>query len=202
MSDDKALTLAQQINDLYQKVVKTSVGALDHALDAGDLLIRAKETVKADKKSGKWTVWLKENCTKLPHSTANLYMHLAANREVIENSQRVSNSDAGAGKFSIRSALKLIPKTPKQIEKAEAAKANRAQKKADKEAASKSEQIERLLPGLAPDEVFIAVRRVWDKEQVEELVNKLGEYLSIVKKPKAEDPPAIPSAFDRRPPAI
>ena len=214
MSDDKALTLAQQINDLYQKVVKTSVGALEHALDAGELLIRAKQTVKADKKGGKWMDWLKENCPKLPQSTANLYMHLAKNREVIENSQRVSNSEAGEGKFSIRSAAKLIPQTPKQIARAEQAKATREANKAEKaeqekaEAAKHFKSAEDLLQNLDVDELFPAMKNKWTEEQIGKLVVRAEDYLEFLAQHRAaqtqadsnaEEPLAIQPQPLRRP---
>jgi hypothetical protein len=124
MSDDKALTFAAQINELHQEIIKGfHKGTLEYAIKAGDLLILAKENVKAKKE--KWTEWREQNCPDIPQTTASMYMRLAENKAIYKNQQRVATNLAAGGDLSLRAALKLIPRTPDQVASAEKAKAAR-----------------------------------------------------------------------------
>src|SRR5262249_33316454 len=64
--------------------VKTALNeSVAHAMDAGDLLIEAKDQVK----HGEWLPWLKDHCT-ISKRTAQLYMKMAENRAMIEKEQK------------------------------------------------------------------------------------------------------------------
>jgi len=212
MSDkpDKALTFAEQINAAHQEHVKFAKGTLDHGIKAGELLILAKETVDAENggKRGKWEDWLNDHCPDIPETTARIYMRLAKGKDYIRKQQRVVASLAAKGKLSIRAALKLIPKTQKELDRAVKAKATREEKKADKEAAAGTKSasrssiaIEDLLPDLAPDELFTAVTATWEDDQVAKLALLLAEHMRSLKQAgdaAVSPPPKPPVQPERR----
>jgi hypothetical protein len=83
--------LATRIRELQQRI---DSNALENALDAGDLLLKAQTLVP----NGGWVRWLK-SCS-ISVSTAALYMQLAHHRAEIE----------ATGVQSIRNARKFITK--------------------------------------------------------------------------------------------
>jgi vacuolar-type H+-ATPase subunit I/STV1 len=210
MSENNPLTLAPQISALHQEILKSDKGKLEFAFQAGELLIQAKAAVKADKKGG-WLEYLEQKC-HIPQTTASLYRRLAENKdaikEVIENQQRVADNLKGEGELSIRGALKLIPKTPKQIERANAAKATReankaaAAEQAKAEAAKYFKSAEDMLQNVDVDELFGALRTKWDEERLGKLAGMLEDWLKFLTKERtaqaAEDPPAPPPEFAGR----
>jgi Protein of unknown function (DUF3102) len=215
MSDDKALTLAAQAIAAHQEYIKSSKGSLEHAIKAGEFLILAKETVKADK-SGRWLDWLDKHVPDIHERTARVYMELAENKAAIKNRQRAADNLASEGKLTIRSALNLVPrqKTPEQIERAAKAAATRAATKAEEERAQAEAEkakhfrsAEAILEVIDVDELVSAVKHVrhkWDEERIGKLVGLLEEYLKSLAKDqtdqadsKAEDPLAIPPQFAR-----
>jgi len=91
--------LAEQIRTEHQAVVVAAARGLDHALAAGTLLIKVRDSNKL--KHGKWEFWVKQNC-EIAIETVRLYIRLAEHRETVEaNRQRVTG-------LSIRAAAKLI----------------------------------------------------------------------------------------------
>lgn len=83
--------------------------ALTYAVNAGDLLKQAKETVG----HGDWSEWRKQHLRDIPQTTASLYMRLAENKAKFREKE-ISNGVANLGaegKLSIRSAAKLLPKS-------------------------------------------------------------------------------------------
>jgi hypothetical protein len=178
MSDqpDKALTFVPQILEAHQAFITSQKGTLEHAFKAGDLLNRAKETVIADNggKRGKWEEWRDQYCGAIPQTTANMYMRLAENLDVIRKQQRVvanSPDKVGAeGKLSIRAALKLIPKNPKRVKAPKSA--------VEPPATRKSSTLEDVLLDKAADEVFAAIRDNWDDDKLGALTTLLKEYLN------------------------
>jgi Protein of unknown function (DUF3102) len=88
--------LAKAVREHLQASANAAQNFLEHTLDAGDALIRAKEQVK----HGEWLPWLK-SCD-LSADTAERYMKLARHRAEL-NSARVRN-------FSLSAALKLVAK--------------------------------------------------------------------------------------------
>src|SRR5262249_32853312 len=103
--------LARAVRDHLQASVTAAQNFLEHALAAGDVLIRAKEQVK----HGDWLPWLK-SCD-LSADTAERYMKLARHRAEL-NSARVRN-------LSLSAALKLVAKK-KPVERAKAKKSSPA----------------------------------------------------------------------------
>jgi len=91
--------LAPMINEAYDAAKASMTTFLQHAMTCGDHLHKAKE--KAGKNG--WLKWLEEN-TKVPQTTASLYMRLATNRSTISNA--LANDPA----LSITKALELLPK--------------------------------------------------------------------------------------------
>jgi hypothetical protein len=192
---DKALTFIPDILAAHQAHIDAQKGTLDHAFKAGDLLNRAKETVIAGNggKKGTWEDWRERNLRGICQTMASNYMRLAKHEPEITKQQRVATNLAGEGKWTIRAALKLIPKTQKELDRAAKAKATRAEKKAaaaTKSATRSSITIGDLLPNTAPDELFIAVRHVWEKDDLKKLVSLITEYLN---QPQPPAPPPTPN---------
>jgi hypothetical protein len=79
-------------------------------MNTGDM--EAKELLD----HGQWMPWLKEHCD-LPQRTANLYMRLAKNREVIE-----AHVDAPA--MTINAATRLLAPAKNEEEELEDLRAN------------------------------------------------------------------------------
>jgi hypothetical protein len=91
--------LAEQICAEHRAAVVAVAKGLDHAMAAGDLLIKVRKSEQL--KHGEWEFWVKQNCG-FAIETARLYIRLADNRAAIEaNRQRVIG-------LSVRAAAKLI----------------------------------------------------------------------------------------------
>jgi hypothetical protein len=71
--------LAARIRSYHEATVAALKASVQHAMNAGDLLIEAK----AQLKHGQWLPWLDENCA-MSQRTAQLYIKLAKHRDVIE----------------------------------------------------------------------------------------------------------------------
>jgi Protein of unknown function (DUF3102) len=97
-ADGYAVNLAARIRAELDGVQAAAKTGIEHALNAGDLLIQAQKRLK----HGEWTPWLKEH-VKISDRTARLYIQLAKNRQKIEASNRQRIAD-----FTIQGALELI----------------------------------------------------------------------------------------------
>jgi hypothetical protein len=102
--------LAAKIRNAHAAVGHAARDVLEHALNAGDALLKAKAAVP----HGRWLPWLKSECD-LSDRHAERYMLLAQNRVTLAaNSTRVSD-------LSLRSALCLLKK-PSKLEMSSSAK--------------------------------------------------------------------------------
>jgi hypothetical protein len=92
----------------HQHSIETAVDSiLTHAMDAGDILTKAKDELKATGgPRDRWGQFL-EDCG-LPVRTAEVYMQLAAGRAVID--AEMKEKPQRAAELSIRGALKLLSK--------------------------------------------------------------------------------------------
>jgi hypothetical protein len=72
-------SLAKQIQEKHYAASAAAAPYIEHGLDAGDLLIKAKGQVA----HGQFGEWVERNC-KMAQSTARFYMQLARNRTAIE----------------------------------------------------------------------------------------------------------------------
>ena len=89
--------LAQRINQEHEQCCDAFTAGLQHALNAGDLLIQAKALCE----HGEWGAWLAVHCS-MSERTAQSYMRVARNREAIEaKAQRVAD-------LSMREALLML----------------------------------------------------------------------------------------------
>ena len=93
--------LAERIDAEHRACLAAANAALDHALAAGELLVRAKER---HGKHGKWTVWLERNFDWSPR-TARAYMQLWRNRKVVEEVKRQGVANLGVGEALRRVAI-------------------------------------------------------------------------------------------------
>jgi hypothetical protein len=163
---DRALSYVPKIIAAYDKVINSTKGSLDYAIQAGELLNSAKEALP---KKGGWQRWLGHNLPNIPQTTASLYMRLAENKGVIDK-QRVASA-IDEGRLSIRAAAKLIPPSAA----ATAAAATRAATKAANKALAAEKQIEDLLQDLAVDEVYTALRNTKEVGYLLELAHMIIE---------------------------
>jgi hypothetical protein len=90
--------LAVRINAEHEAACAAIKSGAEHAMAAGDLLIKAKAELK---QHGAWLPWLKQNC-KMSERTAQLYMRMARNREAIEA------KSATVADLSLRGAMAVI----------------------------------------------------------------------------------------------
>lgn len=104
MSEDKANSFIPQIQAAHEKAIAAQQNgytqSLTAAIDAGDLLEKAKEAVG----TGGWTKWRTKNLPDIPQTTASLYMRLAKNKERFAE-RAISNAVVNLkneGKLSIR----------------------------------------------------------------------------------------------------
>jgi len=96
--------LAQRIHAEHRAVLAAVKLGAEHAMAAGDLLLKAKPRFG----HGQWVDWVECNC-KITKRSAQVYMQLARNRSTIEaKAQSSALSD-----LSTSAALKLIAAPPK-----------------------------------------------------------------------------------------
>ena len=94
--------LANEVRAAHTAVGHAARNVLEHALTAGEALLKAKATVP----HGRWLPWLKSECD-LSERMAQNYMAIAQGRDTIAKTQRVAD-------LSLRGALRLLkPPSPK-----------------------------------------------------------------------------------------
>src|SRR5438477_13195410 len=76
MSD---LDLAARINAAHQKVVRASASMVEHAIEAGNLLLQVKESLG----HGRWLPWVETHCV-FSERTAQRYTLIARGRKKLE----------------------------------------------------------------------------------------------------------------------
>ena len=96
-------TLAIGINDALRSMTGMALHIVQSAMEAGDLLTKAKAAVA----HGEWAQWLEVNC-KLSDRTARRYMALAEGRGTIE--AVMESKMATVADLTIRQAERLITK--------------------------------------------------------------------------------------------
>jgi hypothetical protein len=82
-STSSADGFASQIREAIRQAAEAEGTALDYAIKAGHLLLRAKESIKAERR--KWGGWLLAN--KIAQPTASLYMRIAKNEDFIRENE-------------------------------------------------------------------------------------------------------------------
>jgi hypothetical protein len=112
MSADKGKSYLPQIKAAYQALNEANANKLVCAVRLGDVLNQAAETIKASYGKGAWGPWLEMNCPEISHRTANIYMTLAKNKDVVEEafSQRAAIMGTN-GDLSIRGAIDAVNKS-------------------------------------------------------------------------------------------
>jgi hypothetical protein len=190
---EKGASFVPQINAAYAEVVALGMdkAPLEKAIKLGGLLKLAKEAVGR----GKFMSWLERNCPKVSQRTANVYMQVADRADHLRANWQHAAKSVGEGGFSIRSALKEF-RTPEQKARAEAAAVKRRATLAERrarEAEANRGSVDAALDGLAPDEVFKALRDSFDDEGLKALLDLLSKYLAS-RVPQVPSPPLQPIA--------
>ncbi len=100
--------LAQRINTEHEAARAAMRKGLQHALNAGELLIEAKAAVP----HGEWLPWLETNCS-VSERTAQLYMKVARERE------RLGRESASLADLTLEQAAERLakPKPPTLVER-------------------------------------------------------------------------------------
>lgn len=104
--DDKPETgdIAEQIRNAHTRCVDAVKVGLDHAKEAGNLLITAKSMIG----HGEWLPWLRDNCPEISERTAQAYMRCA------RNVGRLEGKSATVADLSFRGALEMLAE-PKSV---------------------------------------------------------------------------------------
>ena len=100
--------LAQRINTEHEAARAAMRKGLEHALNAGEMLIEAKAAVP----HGEWLPWLETNCS-VSERTAQLYMKVARERE------RLGRESASLADLTLEQAAERLakPKSPTLVER-------------------------------------------------------------------------------------
>ncbi len=164
-------TLASAINTEHRKAQECAQAAIDHAYEAGRLLVEAKATVP----HGEWGAWLAANFEGSDR-TARGYMRLANNWEAIA-AKRQSSAD-----LSIDGALQLLA-APK--DKPDEEPAARPPYWTSREPAENAKQIA-MWPDLldAPTRLYMAMGKT-----VEDVAAIMGVDVALVRKRLNPRPP-------------
>jgi hypothetical protein len=182
-STSSADAFLPQIRAAIDEAADAEGTALDAAIRAGHLLQKAKDNVKAEKV--KWSTWLIKNA--INQTTASLYKRLAKHEEEIRK----------AGYRSIREAdVGLRPsddddtgtETHNGVVNSESSGADNpalAKPKTVRRRRANGDNIEAALKPLVPDEVFIALRGTWDRDDLVKLADLLVAHLKETAKETA-----------------
>ena len=101
LGETELYSLAQRINAEHRACATAVNAALEHALNAGDLLLKARDCCPR----GTWEAWTKENFEGSLR-TAQAYMRVARCREEVEAAK--AQSSAPLSRYAAR-AWHLVP---------------------------------------------------------------------------------------------
>lgn len=87
--------MAKEINKAHDRCTRSGMAMVEHALKAGDALLKAKQVVG----HGRFGDWLEKNC-KVNARHAQRYMQIARNRDLLESQN--------ASTLTLRGALSLL----------------------------------------------------------------------------------------------
>jgi hypothetical protein len=144
------MTDIEQINAAHQAYITAGRDALEHAITAGKLLVKARKAIK--KKGDDWPEWLKANCPDISDRTDRLYRRLANNEPKLRKA--AGENGNGVAEFSVRGAARLIAK-PRQPRPPKLPQPAPAQP-------SPSRDIHTVLQFTEPDELAVALRQVME----------------------------------------
>jgi hypothetical protein len=190
---DNALAFIGQIQTEHKAVLKADGEALKHAIECGKALNLAKENVLAAK--GKWTKWRDEHIPEISQQTASLYMRLAENEEAVAECTSIRDADLVLRVLNSGSRTKPLEQTGDEA-------GDDAGDDADETnnallvRAGASPDLTATLHNTAVDEVYTALTQAWDRQQLDDLVKRLGEHLKTLDKTLG-----IPTSLRRAPPA-
>jgi Protein of unknown function (DUF3102) len=89
--------LPARVNDAHERVKQALQRGAEYAIEAGQLLLQAKATVR----HGNWLEWVGANC-KFSERTAQLYMRLA------EEAPRLESKTQCIADLTVNDAIKLL----------------------------------------------------------------------------------------------
>ena len=150
--------LARRINASHQQCLEAERDSLEHARQAGVLLLQAKEQVKAAGRS--WEGWAQGNC-RFTLSTAQRYMRVA------EHYYRLRELVKDPGRLSLTSALRLLSGGPGQADRPAPAACRRFRLGSREEVHELARKADRLeLPADSAEQRFVESRAAALAKQV------------------------------------
>jgi hypothetical protein len=182
---DSALSFVGQIQTEHKAVLKADGEALKHAIECGKYLNLAKENVVAAK--GKWGKWREENVPEISQQTASLYMRLAENEDQVARCTSIRQADELLRALSSNSRSNSSDKSEADDEATDEADADETNN-ALLVRKGASPDLTTTLQNVGVDEVCTALTQAWDRQQLDDLVKRLGEHLRTLQ--NAEHPGA------------
>lgn len=168
---EKGQSFVSQIKAANEALKAAHANKLSCALRLGEVLNLAKETVtRGKKKSGLWAPWLELHCSEISHRTANIYMKLAENKNLLEEySQHAAN--IGVEKdLSIRGALEAVNKAlGNDTKKAATKTTTKSEAEQDDDPEDDDAQ---ALAGLDVEAVLRGMEECWDAQQRKRLLSE------------------------------
>jgi predicted DNA-binding transcriptional regulator AlpA len=174
------------INAAHQSIVAAYQGALEKAIECGEMLRAAKDKVG----HGNWTEWLTTNCPDIKERTASHYMYLAGKATDLEKAAEQNGTTLAD--LSIGGAKRLLPKKP-ATEKQKAAAENRnAAKSAVPKPVPASPDLTSMLQNVDVDEVLGALKQAgWELNKLNQLAAALDQYVELTKTKSGEAQPTM-----------
>src|SRR5262249_33767724 len=153
----------------------------------------AKENVLSTKPKGKWLCWLEEHCPDIHRNTAALYMRLAENEDEIADCPSIRDADV---------KLRQSNDDESDSDSDESDAEEVTDEEADEVAqlvvqAGPTADLDDWLQALAVDELYTVLTRSWERDQLDDLHKRLGDFLKTPAMPALD----IPTGLRRAPPA-
>jgi Protein of unknown function (DUF3102) len=144
---DELQQLGIRIRVAHKDVVAAASNMILKAMEAGALLLQAKEKVPRNT----WMAWLQENCSTVSDRTARLYIQLATGREVIEANMKTGLATVANPTFTQALGWLKTDTDTKSEATAGEAKAGKSKKPAEVYRAKQEELIDALRELSSPD---------------------------------------------------
>jgi Protein of unknown function (DUF3102) len=103
--------LAAAIRAEHDGVICAIRSGIEHAIECGELLNKARAAVRAERGHGHWLAWLKAN-VPFSESLANKYMKVARARKIIEGKSGTVTDLTLRAALELLTNRKIIPQPP------------------------------------------------------------------------------------------
>jgi hypothetical protein len=201
-----ALDLAKLINDEYAQVLTSERNNLQRALVIGEKLV----ALRARARHGEWQKKLEEWCPKLSYETATLYIRLFEKRDVWEERARAESVEPTD--LTIERARQLLARPKPDSNSDPDSDSDSGSDGEDDEGGDDEDAGSAINRGEAPggaDEVvadlgldtgdmFEVLKKVYDRDDLADIANRLATHLGMALTPRPASPAAPVGATERR----